>query len=187
MNLYIKNMVSLRCKLLVEGTLTNLGYKCTSVELGRVVINQKIKKEQRETLNSTLSDSGLELLQDKKAILVELIKNAIIDLVLHSNEQMKYKFSHYLSEKLGYDYNYLSNLFSSEKGITIEKFIISVKIEHVKELLLYDELSLTEISYKLHYSSLAHLSTQFKKITGLTPTYFKQLADYSKRISIEDL
>ncbi len=187
MELYIKSMVSLRCKMLVQEKLKELGVACGSVDLGMIEITQNITAEQREMLKKLLISSGLELLEDKKAILTEKIKQVIIDMVLNSDARVKYKFSHYLSEELGYDYNYLSSLFSSGKDITIEKYLILIKIERVKELLLYDELSLTEIAYEMHYSSVAHLSTQFKKITGLTPTYFKQLADYRTRIKIEDL
>ncbi len=187
MKLYIKNMVSLRCKMLVQEKLKELGLAWTSVDLGLIGIKKGITTEQREMLQKLLIGSGLELLEDKKAILTERIKHVIIDMLLNSDEEVKYKFSHYLSEKLDYDYNYLSALFSSMKGITIEKYLILLKIERVKELLLYDELSLTEISFQMHYSSVAHLSAQFKKITGLTPTYFKQLADHRTRISIEDL
>lgn len=187
MKLYIKNMVSLRCKLLVEEELHKLGVRYLSIDLGMVELNQDITIEQREKLQKALIGAGLELMEDKNDILVEKIKNTIIDMVHYSNEYVKYKFSNYLSEKLGYDYAYLASLFSTVKGITIEKYIILNKVEYVKELLLYDELSLKEISYKMHYSSVAHLCTQFKKITGLTPTYFKQLAQHRKRISIEDL
>lgn len=187
MKLYIKSMVSLRCKMLVQENLKELGLECISVDLGMIEISQDITGKQREMFKKLLNNSGLELLEDKKAILIEMIKKVIIEMVLYSDEPLKYKFSHYLSEKIGYDYNYLSSLFSAGKDITIEKYFILLKIERVKELLLYDELSLTEISYKMHYSSVAHLSSQFKKVTGLTPTYFKQLADYRTRIHIEDL
>ena len=187
MKLFIKNMVSLRCKMLVTEELHKLGVKDLAVDLGVVELNQKITQEQHVKLQKALISSGLELMEDKNAILVEKIKNIIIETVHYSDDRVKIKFSNYLSEKLGYDYAYLANLFSSVKGVTIEKYIILNKIEHVKELLLYDELSLKEISYKMHYSSVAHLCTQFKKITGLTPTYFKQLAQHRKRIAIEDL
>jgi AraC-like DNA-binding protein len=180
-------MVSLRCKMLVQAEIENLGFELVSVDLGMIEINQDITREQREILQKALFSSGLSLLEDKKAILAERIKNLIIKVVHNSDEQVKYKFSHYLSEELGYDYNYMANLFSSEKGITIEKYFIKHRIERVKELLLYDELSLKEISYRMHYSSVAHLSAQFKKVTGITPTYFKRLANYRTRIPLEDL
>jgi YesN/AraC family two-component response regulator len=187
MKLYIKNMVSLRCKLLVAEELNMLEMSYLSIDLGMIELKEDITIEQRELLQKALSRSGLELMEDKNAILVEKIKNTIIEMVHYSDEYVKYKFSNYLSEKLGYDYAYMASLFSSVKGITIEKYIILNKIEHVKELLLYDELSLKEMSFKMHYSSVAHLCTQFKKVTGLTPTYFKQLARHRTRIAIEDL
>ncbi len=187
MKLYFKYMVSLRCKMLVQEELRKLGLQCASVELGMVEINHDITIEQRTMLQKALISAGLELLDDQKIILVEKIKNVIIEMVHNSDEYIKHKFSIYLSDKLGYDYTYLANLFSSVKGFTIEKYIIINKIERVKELLLYNELNLKEISFKMHYSSVAHLSTQFKKNTGITPTYFKQLADHKKRIAVEDL
>jgi AraC-like DNA-binding protein len=173
--------------LLVTKELHKLGVRNLSVNLGVAEFDQEITLEQREKLHEALICSGLELMEDKNAILVEKIKNTIIETVHYSEDRVRLKFSNYLSEKMGYDYAYLANLFSSVKGVTIEKYIILNKIEHVKELLLYDELSLKEISYRMHYSSVAHLCTQFKRITGLTPTYFKQLAGHRKRIAIEDL
>ena len=187
MKLYIKNMVSRRCKMLVTEELQKLGIEHLSVELGMIELSREISHEQRKKLQEALIGSGLELMEDKKAILTERIKRTVIVMVHYSDEYVKYKFSNYLSEKLGYDYAYLANLFSSETGATIEKYIIRHKIERVKELLLYDELSLKEISYKMHYSSVAHLSAQFKRNTGLTPTHFKQMTQHRKRIAIEDL
>jgi AraC-like DNA-binding protein len=140
-----------------------------------VEILEDLSEFQREQLKINLLRSGLELLDDKKSILIEKIKNVITEMVHYSDELPKVNFSDFLSEKLQYDYTYLSNIFSEVKGITIQQFIIIHKIERVKELLLYDELNLTEISYKLHYSSVGHLSNQFKKITGLSPTFYKQL------------
>lgn len=131
-------------------------------------------------------NSGLELLDDKKSILIERIKSVIIEMIHYSDEVPKVNYSDYISQKLDYDYTYLSNVFSEVKGTTIQQFIINHKIEKVKELLLYDELNLTEISYRLHYSSVAHLSNQFKKVTGLSPTFFKTLK--SKRVlNLEDI
>ena len=175
MELFIKYMVSLRCKLLVKDELKKLGLRYVAVDLGKVEILEDITAEQREALRANLLRAGLELLDDKKAVMIEKIKNVIIEMIHYSDEIPKVNYSDYISEKLGYDYTYLANLFSEVKGITIQQFIIAHKIERVKELLLYDELNLTEISYKLHYSSVAHLSNQFKKITGLSPSYFKQL------------
>jgi len=175
MKLYIKYMVSLRCKMIVKEELKSLGLHYAIVDLGSVEILEDITKEQRDLLKENLLKYGLELLDDKKAILIEKIKNVIIEMIHYSDELPKINYSEYISKNLNYDYTYLSNLFSEVKGITIQHYIIINKIERVKELLLYDELDLTEISYKLQYSSVAHLSNQFKKVTGLTPTYFKSL------------
>jgi AraC-like DNA-binding protein len=175
MKLYIKYMVSLRCKMLVKEELEKLGLNYVSVELGLVEVQDDITEEQKETFAKNLKEGGLELLDDRRNILVERIKNVIIEMVHHADELPKVNDSDYISEKLGYDYTYLSNTFSEVKGTTIQQYIIRHKIERVKELLLYDELTLTEIAWKLHYSSVAHLSNQFKKVTGLTPTYFKEL------------
>lgn len=175
MKLYIKYMVSLRCKMMVKSELEKLGLHYVIVDLGMVEILEDITPEQHKALKENLLLSGLELLDDKKSILIEKIKSAIVDMVHHTDELPTNNHSDYLSEKLGYDYTYLANTFSEVKGITIQQFIIIHKIERVKELLMYDELNLSEISYKLHYSSVAHLSNQFKKITGLTPSFFKKL------------
>ena len=168
-------MVSIRCKMMVKAELDKLGLHYGAVELGDVEVKENITDEQREKLKIALLKSGLELMDDKKAMLIEKIKNVIVEMVHYADERPKTNFSDYLTEKLNYDYTYLANLFSEVTGITIEHYIIAHKIERVKELLLYDELNLTEISYKLNYSSVAHLSNQFKKVTGLTPTFFKHL------------
>ncbi len=186
MKLYIKYMVSLRCKMLVKSELEKLGLTCISVDLGTVEIKDDISKDQLETFNTNLKKAGLELLDDKKNILVENIKSVIVEMIHYSDEVPEVNDSDYISEKLNYDYTYLSNTFSEVKGITIQQYIIQHKIEKVKELLIYDELTLTEISYKLHYSSVAHLSNQFKKVTGLTPTYFKELKEKRDK-NLEDL
>lgn len=186
MKLYIKYMVSLRCKMMVKSELDKLGITCVSVDLGVVNILGDLTEEQRNTFGKNLKKSGLELLDDKRNILVEKIKSIIIEMIHYSEEVPDVNDSDYISEKLGYDYTYLSNTFSAVKGITIQQYIIQHKIERVKELLLYDELSLTEIAYRLHYSSVAHLSNQFKKVTGLTPTYFKELK-VKRKINLEDL
>lgn len=161
--------------MMVKEELEKLDVDYVIVDLGMVEILRDISLEQRDLLKTNLAKSGLELLDDKRAILIEKIKNVIVEMIHHSDELPRVTFSEYLSEKLNYDYTYLSNIFSEVKGITIQQFIIIHKIERVKELLLYDELNLTEISYKLHYSSVAHLSNQFKKITGLSPSFYKQL------------
>lgn len=179
-------MVSLRCKMLVKEELKKLGLRYVVVELGMIEILEDITARQRKQLKGNLLKSGLELLEDKKSILIEKIKNVIIELIHYSDELPRVNYSDYISEKLGYNYTYLANTFSEVKGITIQQFIIIHKIERVKELLIYDELNLTEISYKMHYSSVAHLSNQFKKITGLTPTFYRQLKD-KRKINLEDL
>jgi AraC-like DNA-binding protein len=168
-------MVSLRCKIIVKEELKKLGLKYIVLDLGVADVLEDISAEQRETLKANLLKSGLELLDDKKSILIERIKNVITEMIHHSDEIPKVNYSEYISQKLNNDYTYLSNVFSEVKGITIQQFIIIHKIERVKELLLYNELNLTEIAYKLHYSSVSHLSKQFKKITGLSPSFYKQL------------
>lgn len=186
MKLYIKYMVSLRCKMAVKEELVNMGLHHISVELGVVEIMEDITLDQREQLKNNLLRSGLELLDDKKSILIEKIKNVIIEMIHYSDELPRVNYSDYISEKLDYDYTYLSNIFSEVKGITIQHFIIINKIERVKELLLYDELDLTEISYRLNYSSVAHLSSQFKKVTGLSPSYYKLLKQ-KRKSNLENL
>jgi AraC-like DNA-binding protein len=184
MKLNIKYMVSIRCKMVVKAALEKLGLHYIKLDLGQVEVKEKITAKQRAQLKAALLKSGLELMDDSKAILVEKIKNIIIEMVHYADELPKIKKSVFISEKLNHGYTYLSNLFSEATGITIEQFILLHKIEKVKELIIYDELNFTEIAYKLHYSSVAHLSTQFKKVTGLTPTFFKSLK-HKKRITLE--
>ena len=179
-------MVSIRCKMMVKAELEKLGLHYGNVELGEADIKENITPEQAEQLKKALLRSGLELMDDKRAMLIEKIKNVIVEMVHYSDELPKIKNSAYISEKLDHDYTYLSNLFSEATGITIEHYIINHKIEKVKELIIYDELNLTEIAWKLNYSSVAHLSTQFKKVTGLTPSYFKSLKN-KRRSTLEDL
>jgi len=186
MKLYIKNMVSNRCMMAVKDELKKLGLHFILVELGEVEVMESISPEQREQLTRGLVSSGLELMDDKRAVLIEKIKSAIVELVHHSDEMIKVNFSDYLSEKLKHDYTYLANLFSEVQGTTIEHFIISHKIERIKELIIYDELNITEIAWKMNYSSVAHLSNQFKKVTGLTPSHFKQLKD-KRRMPIDEV
>jgi len=159
----------------VKEELIKIGINPVSIDLGVIEIHEQISLEQHELLQKNLLKIGLELLDDKKSILIEKIKNVVIELIHYTDEAPKVNYSDYISKKLNYDYTYLSNVFSEVKGITIQQYIILHKIEKVKELLLYDELNLTEIAYKLHYSSVAHLSNQFKKITGLTPSFYKSL------------
>ena len=179
-------MVCIRCKMVVKEELAKLGIHYTVVELGEVEIIENISAEQHDQIKTALLKSGLELMDDKKSILIEKIKNVIIESVHYSEEPLTINFSQLLSQKLNHDYTYLANLFSEVQGTTIEKFLIAHKIERVKELLVYNELNLTEIAWRMHYSSVAHLSTQFKKVTGLTPSHFKQLRE-KRRSMLEDL
>ena len=172
--------------MVVKAELTKLGLHYTTVELGEADILENISTKQHDQFRDALLKSGLELMDDKKSVLIQRIKNIIVELVHYSEEPLTIKFSEFLSQKLNHDYTYLANLFSEVQGTTIEKFFITHKIERVKELLVYDELNLTEIAYVMHYSSVAHLSTQFKKITGLTPSHFKQLRD-KRRSMLEDM
>lgn len=177
-------MVSIRCKMMVKEELKKLGLHYVNVDLGEVEVLENITHQQREKLKIALLKSGLELMDDKNAMLIEKIKNTIIHMVHYTDELPKINFSDFLSEKLNYDYTYLSNLFSETEGTTIEQFMILHKIERVKELIIYNELNLTEIAHKLHYSSVGHLSNQFKKVTGLTPSFFKSLK-HKKRSTLE--
>jgi YesN/AraC family two-component response regulator len=179
-------MVSIRCKMIVKDAFKKLGLHYTTINLGEVNVLETITLKQRQQLKAILFKSKLELMDDKKAILIERIKCVIVEMVHYSEELPKTNFSNYLSMKLGHDYTYLANIFSETLGITIEHFIITHKIERVKELIIYDELNLTEIADSLHYSGVAHLSSQFKKITGLTPSYFKTLKN-KKLTMLEDL
>ncbi|MDP2335192.1 MAG: AraC family transcriptional regulator [Bacteroidota bacterium] len=186
MKLYIKYMVSNRCKLTVKEELKKLGLHFIVVDLGEVEIMENLTADQREQVKTALLSCGFELMDDKRAILIERIKNVIIEMVHHSDEIIKTNFSNYLSEKLNHDYTYLANLFSEVQGTTIEQFVISHKIERIKELIIYGEQNITEIAWKMNYSSVAHLSNQFKKVTGLSPSHFKQLKD-KRRSPIEDV
>ncbi len=186
MKLYIKNMVCSRCKMMVEQELKTAGFTPAYVELGEAELRNNPGKDELETLNKRLKNLGFELIDDKKARIIEKIKNHIVELVHHSEHSLKINLSHYLADKLHYDYTYLSNLFSEVEATTIEKYFIAQRIERVKELLVYNELSLSEIADALGYSSVAYLSSQFKKVTGLTPTFYKSLKE-RKRKNIEEL
>jgi len=179
-------MVCIRCKNAVRCELEKLGLHHIRVELGEIEIMEELSAEQILQLKVALSGIGFELMDDKRAILIERIISVIIDMVHNSAEMNNLNFSDYLSKKLNHHYTYLSNIFSEVKGITIQQFIIIHKVERIKELLMYDELNLTEISYLLNYSSVAHLSNQFKKITGLSPSHFKILKD-RKRMPVEEI
>jgi YesN/AraC family two-component response regulator len=186
MKIHIKNMVCHRCKLAVENELRQSGYHPQQIELGEVTIDEQLDHQQLEALDSRLKHLGFELIDDRKGRLVEKIKNLIVQLVHHSNDTLTVNLSNYLADQLQYEYNYLSNLFSESEGSTIEKYYINQKIEKVKELLIYDELNLSQIAYIMGYSSVAYLSSQFKKETGLTPSHFKHIKD-NKRRNIEEL
>ncbi|MBW8324411.1 MAG: AraC family transcriptional regulator [Prolixibacteraceae bacterium] len=179
-------MVSNRCKIAVKQELKKLGLHFIVVDLGEVEIMENLSPDKRELVRTALSDVGFELIDDKRAVLIERIKNTVIEMVHHSNELIKTNFSVFLSEKLNHDYTYLANLFSEVQGTTIEQFIISHKIERIKELIIYGEENITEIAWRMNYSSVAHLSNQFKKATGLSPSHFKQLKD-KRRSPIEDI
>jgi YesN/AraC family two-component response regulator len=172
--------------MVVKEELKKLGLHFIVVDLGEVEIMENLSAEQREKLKCSLLDSGLELMDDKKAVLIERIKNTIIEMVHHSDEIIKTNFSVYLSEKINHDYTYMANLFSEVQGTTIEQFIICHKIERIKELIIYGELNITEIAWKMNYSSVAHLSNQFKKVTGLSPSHFKSMK-VKKRKPIEEV
>jgi AraC-like DNA-binding protein len=172
--------------MVVKDELKKMGIHFVMVDLGEIEIMENISDAKRAQLKAALLTSGLELMDDKRAVLIERIKNVIIEMVHYTDELPKVNYSDYISEKLHHDYTYLSNIFSEVKGITIQQFIIVHKIERAKELLLYDEMNLTEISYVLNYSSVAHLSNQFKKVTGLSPSHFKQLKD-KRRCPIEEI
>lgn len=181
MHLYIKNMVCNRCILVVQQELQKLNIESCKVTLGKVETNAMLPKEKVAELSNNLAALGFELLDNSKQQLIEKIKNIIINEVHHSEEESPYNFSEILSKTLHKDYSYLSSLFSEVEGVTIEKYIIHQKIEKVKELIIYDELNLSEIAYKLGYSSVAHLSNQFKKVTGLTPSHFKQVGQNKRK------
>lgn len=186
MKIFIQNMVSLRCKMMVKSELENLKIAYKSIKLGEVQLYEPLSEFVRQLLKEKLHKSGLELMDDTKAILIERIINIIVEMVHYSDEIPNVNFSIFLSEKMEEDYHKMADIFSKTKGITIEHFLIHHKIEKIKELIIYDELNLTEISYKLNYSSLSHLSKQFKQVTGLTPTFFKSLSK-RERQNLEDL
>lgn len=180
--LHIKNMVCNRCIKVVNDEFSSLGLHIISIELGLVTLQESLNKEQLNEIRNVLHNNGFELIDDKKSQLIDTVKTLVIDKIHHSkNPQQPINTSAYLSEKTGYDYSYLSSLFSSVEGSTIEKYIINQKVEKIKELLVYDELSLNEISYKLGYSSVQHLSSQFKKVTGLAPSHFKTLKENKRK------
>jgi AraC-like DNA-binding protein len=179
-------MVCTRCKMVVKAELTNIGLHFSTIELGHAEIIEDISMEQYDQIRIALARSGLELMDDTKGVLVERIKKVIIDLIHYSEEPLAVNLSVYLSQQLHHNYTYMANVFSETQGHTIERFYIEHKIERVKELLIYNELNLTQIAFKMQYSSVAHLSAQFKKITGNTATYYKQLKE-KRRSMLDDL
>ncbi|MDR1054770.1 MAG: AraC family transcriptional regulator [Prevotellaceae bacterium] len=179
--LFIKNMVCNRCIMVVQYELNKLGLDVKNIKLGEVTFNKELTSEEKNTLDKVLIPLGFEIIDNKKSRIIEKIKNIIIDLAHHQDSDARMNLSDVLSSKLRHDYNYISNLFSEIAGITIEKYFIAQKIEKVKELLVYDELSLSEIALRMNYSSVAYLSNQFKKITGLTPTHFKQIKEDKRK------
>jgi YesN/AraC family two-component response regulator len=186
MTIYIKNMVCIRCKMAVSDELTQLGLHYSRVDLGQADIIEDISIAQHDQIRIGLSRKGLELIYDIKSVLIEKIKKLIIELVHYSVEPLHINLSVYLSQQLQHNYTYMANIFSEAQGYTIEKFLIDHKIERVKELLVYNELSLTEIAFKMHYSSVAHLSSQFKKVTGHTATHYKHL-EVHQRVLLEEI
>jgi AraC-like DNA-binding protein len=186
MKFYIKNMVCSRCKMVVKSELEKFGLHPALVELGEVEISDEPDKNTIQQLNGNLKLLGFEIIDDRKSRIIEQIKNAVVSLIHHSEKSPNLNLSEYLSQHLNYDYGYLSNLFSEVEGSTIEKYFIAQKIEKVKELMMYDELTLSQIANQLGYSSVAYLSSQFKKQTGLTPTFYRALKE-NKRRNIEDL
>lgn len=184
--LFIKNMVCNRCIMVVQNELDKLSLNVKNIKLGEVILDKELTSKEKDNLNDALIPLGFEIIDDKKSRIIEKIKNIIIDLVHHQDNEMKTNLSDLLSAELHHDYNYLSNLFSEVEGTTIEKYFIAQKIEKVKELLVYDELSLSEIAFRLNYSSVAYLSNQFKKVTGLTPSHFKKIKE-DKRKPLDNL
>lgn len=174
-------MVCNRCIMVVQNELKKLGLPVKQVELGEVELERKLSAGEKENITAALSPLGFEVIDEKKSRVIEKIKTTIIDLVHHQDGDMQQNLSDVLRSKLHQDYSHLSKLFSEVEGTTIEKYFIAQKIEKVKELLVYDELSLSEIAHRLNYSSVAYLSNQFKKVTGLTPTHFRQVGKNKRK------
>lgn len=186
MKIYVKNMACESCKLVVKDALKELDISPVKVELGEIETKEDVSDDKKEQLNNKIKKAGLELLEKKQGVLIEKIRKVMIDYVYKSDDKPNIKFSVLLSKELNYSYTYLANFFSEVEAITIEQFIIALKIERIKELIIFGEDTLSEISYKLHYSSVAHLSAQFKKVTGLTPSHFKALKQ-RRRITIQNI
>ncbi len=186
MKLYVRNMACLSCKVVIKDALEELNIFPLRIELGEIETKEDVTNEEKKKLNTIIKKAGLELLENKQGILIEKIREVIIDYVYHTDEKTITNFSDLLSKKLNYNYNYLANFFSEVEATTIAQYVISLKIERIKELIIFEEFTLSEIAHKLHYSSVAHLSTQFKKITGLTPSHFKTLKK-KRRKAIQEL
>jgi len=186
MKIFVKNMVSLRCILFMKSVLKELGFTPVNVTLGEIETEEELSDLEKKNLNNRIKKADLELLEKRKDIIIENIKHVIIDYIYNLEEQPNLNFSDLLSQRLNYNYNYLSNLFLETENITITQYIIRLKIERVKELILLEELTLTEIAYQLNYSSCSHLSTQFKKITGLPPTQFQKMK-MNNRLAIQEI
>ncbi len=186
MKIYVKNMACESCKVVVKEALEELGIALVKVELGEIETKEDVSDEEKKSLNGKIRSAGLELLEKKQGVLIEKIRKVLIEYVYNSDDKPNIKFSVLLSEHLNLSYTYLANFFSEVEATTIEQFIIALKIERIKELILFGEDTMSEIAYKMHYSSVAHLSTQFKKVTGLTPTHFKSLKE-NRRITIQNI
>lgn len=186
MKVYVKNMACESCKIVVKEALEELNLSPVHVDLGEIEIKEALSNKEKIQLNGIIRKAGLELLEHKQGILIEKIRKVIVSYVYQSDDKPTIKFSVLLSKKLNHSYSYLANFFSEVEATTIEQYIISLKIERIKELIIFGEDNLTEIAYKLHYSSVAHLSNQFKKETGLTPSHFKALKE-KRRITIQSI
>jgi AraC-like DNA-binding protein len=186
MKIYVKNMACLSCKVFVKDALQEMDIHAVKVELGEIETKEEVSDEEKKQLNKLIKKVGLELLESKQGVLIEKIRKIIVDYVYHSEEKEIINFSDLLSQKLNYSYSYLANFFSEVEATTIEQYVIALKIERIKELIIFGEDTLTEMADKMHYSSVAHLSAQFKKVTGLTPSHFKELKK-KRRIAIQDL
>lgn len=186
MKIYVKNMACESCKIILKEALEELDISTIKIELGEIEVKEELTTSEKKKLNSKIKKAGLELLEKKQGILIEKIRTVIIDYVYNSDEKPVIKFSVLLSEKLNHSYTYLANFFSEIEASTIEQYVISLKVERIKELIILEEHTLSAIAFKLHYSSVSHLSNQFKKATGLTPSHFKRLKE-KRRITIQNI
>lgn len=186
MKTYIRNMACESCKILVKDALDEMGISPVKVELGEIETKEDLSEKEKKILNSKIKKAGLELIEKKQGVLIEKIRKVIIDYVFDSDRKSNLKFSTLLSKELNHSYAYLANFFSEIEAITIEQYIIALKVERIKELLVFGDQTISEIAYQLNYSSVAHLSSQFKKATGLTPTHFKKLKE-KRRSTIQKL